>query len=75
MKDPNSPENEPKMTLWQVAQSVLAAAFGVQSSRNRERDFRRGSAKTFIIAGILATVLFVATVVLVVRLVLNAATG
>ena len=63
------------MTLWQVAQSVAAAAFGVQSSRNRERDFSRGSAKTFIIAGIIGTVLFIVSVIAVVRLVLGAATG
>lgn len=75
MKDSDSPQNPPKMTLWQVAQSVAAAAVGVQSARNRERDFSRGSARTFIIAGIIGTVLFIAAVALVVRLVLHAATG
>lgn len=48
---------------WQdaqaVIQSTLAAAFGVQSSKKRERDFREGRASHFIIAGILFTLLFV----------------
>jgi hypothetical protein len=52
---------------------VLAAFFGVQSSRNRERDFSRGSARTFIIAGLIGTAIFIGTVILVVRLVLSGA--
>ena len=47
-------------------QSTLAAAIGVQSKKNRERDFEEGNAGTFIVAGILFTVLFVATIVVVV---------
>lgn len=58
---------------WQVVTSTVAAAFGVQSSRNRERDFSRGKASHFIIAGIVFTVLFVLAVVGVVNLVLGSA--
>jgi hypothetical protein len=47
-------------------QSTLAAAIGVQSKKNRERDFEEGNAGTFIVTGILFTVLFVATIVVVV---------
>jgi hypothetical protein len=47
-------------------QSTLAAAIGVQSKENRERDFEAGNAGTFIVAGVLFTVLFVATIVVVV---------
>lgn len=71
---PTRPPND-KVTLLQVAQSVLAAAFGVQSSRNRERDFKHGSARTFILAGLVGTVLFVAAVWGVVSLVMKAAVG
>ncbi len=63
------------MTLLQVAQSVLAAAFGVQSSRNRERDFKHGSARTFILAGLVGTVLFVVAVWGVVSIVMKVAVG
>jgi hypothetical protein len=58
-----------KPTLLQVVASVLAAAFGVQSTANRERDFTQGSAKTFVIAGIIFTALFVLAVITVVRMV------
>ncbi|MEQ8857132.1 MAG: DUF2970 domain-containing protein [Pseudomonadales bacterium] len=61
------------MTPWQVVSSTLASAFGVQSSRNRERDFRRGRPSHFIFAGIVFTVLFVLGLVFVVRLILSAA--
>ena len=52
--------------LLRVVQSTLAAAIGVQSKENRERDFEEGNAGTFIVAGLLFTVLFVATIVVVV---------
>ncbi|HZP11554.1 MAG TPA: DUF2970 domain-containing protein [Nevskiaceae bacterium] len=35
-------------SLWQVVGSVASAFFGVQSSRNRERDFKRGKPWQFI---------------------------
>ena len=41
----NSSEDElPPLTLWQMIGSALSAAIGVQSSKNRERDFARGNA-------------------------------
>ena len=53
----------------QVLQSTLAEAFGVQSQRNRTRDFDDGSAGWFIPAGIVFTVIFIFTVLAVVNLV------
>ncbi|HMM76656.1 MAG TPA: DUF2970 domain-containing protein [Gammaproteobacteria bacterium] len=64
-----------RVSLLQVAHSVLAALFGVQSERNRQRDFERGSGRTFVVAGLLGGVLFVLAIVLVVKLVLRAATS
>ena len=55
----------------QIIGSVLAAAFGVQSSKNRERDFKEGRFATFIVAGIVFTALFVGAVYLVVTTVLE----
>jgi hypothetical protein len=69
------PDEPKRMSLLQVVQSVLAAFFGVQSNRNRERDFKQGSAKTFIIAGLVGAVLFIAVVAMVVKVVLGMATG
>lgn len=60
-----------KPSLLQVIGSVVAAAFGVQSSANRERDFAGGgSATPYIIAGIIFTVIFIMAIIGVVRLVL-----
>lgn len=58
------------LSVWEVIGSTLAAAIGVQSSRNRERDFTRGKPWQFIAAGIIFTALFVLTIALVVTLVL-----
>lgn len=55
----------------QVLQSTMAAALGVQSSKNRKRDFAEGRASQFIIAGIVFTALFVGIMVLIVRTVLS----
>lgn len=71
-----TPEKKPEsdsdqLTLLQMIGSTLAAAFGVQSSRNRERDFTRGKPLHFIIIGVVFTALFVLAVVGVVRLVLS----
>ena len=52
-----------------VLLSTLAAAFGVQSRANRERDFEHGSPGVFIAAGVIFTVLFVVLLVVVVNLV------
>lgn len=68
--DTNVDEKKP-LTFGQMFMSTVAAAFGVQSSANRERDFSRGKASHFILMGIGFTVLFVLTVVFVVRLVLS----
>ena len=48
-----------KLTLRSLIGSTLAAAFGVQSNRNRERDFGHGSGTPFIYMGIGFTVFFV----------------
>ena len=46
----------------QILQSTLAAAFGVQSHKNRVQDFEEGNAGWFILAGIIFTVVFIFTV-------------
>ena len=55
--------------LKALLQSVLSAALGVQSSKNRERDFTDGRASHFIVAGIVFTFIFIATVATIVNLV------
>ena len=53
-----------------IIRSTLAAAIGVQSKKNRERDFEEGNAGAFIAAGIIFTALFITTVLGVVKWVL-----
>lgn len=52
--------------------SVGAAFFGVQSNKNRERDFSQGKFSHFIIAGIIAVVLFIGVLITIVSFVLPA---
>lgn len=66
-------EKEKAPGLAQVVGSVFAAAFGVQSSKNQERDFKHGKARVFIISGIIFTLLFMGTVFTVVKMVLKQA--
>lgn len=66
---------EEGLTLLQLMGSALAAAFGVQSSKNRERDFSKGKPGQFIVVGIIFTVAFVLIMIGVVNLVLRAVAG
>lgn len=62
-------QNRPP-SFWQMLQSVLAAAFGVQSGKNRARDFTHGKPGHFIALGVLFTLVFVVALYALVRLVL-----
>ncbi len=67
----NAPEDQQrKPGFLQVVLSVLAAAIGVQNSKNRKRDFTYGNPLVFILAGLIFTVLFVMAIVGIVHLVL-----
>lgn len=71
-KPASGPDNEPgALNPLQVISSVFAAGLGVQSSKNRERDFKQGRAVTFIFAGLLFTAVFIGTVYTVVSMVLS----
>jgi hypothetical protein len=61
----------PKPTITQVIKSVLAAAIGVQSDKNRLKDFEQGSLSTYIIAGVIFTALFVCGLIFLVSTVLG----
>jgi hypothetical protein len=50
--------------------SVGAAFFGVQSDKNRERDFTQGKFSYFIIAGVIAVVIFITVLISIVSLVM-----
>ena len=67
------PQKLEPLTLKEMLQSVLAAAMGVQSGRNRSRDFSRGKPSHFIILGVAFTAIFVLVVLGVVKLVVHRA--
>lgn len=69
MKD----DDQAPLSFREMLQSVLAAALGVQSGKNRTRDFSRGKPSHFILLGVGFTVLFVLIVLGVVKLVLHLA--
>jgi hypothetical protein len=62
-----------KLGPLQVVSSVFAAGLGVQSSKNRERDFKQGRPGIFIASGIIFTLFFVGAVFTVVQFVLKGA--
>lgn len=66
----NNNNTTEKPSLWQVTWAVMASAFGVQSSKNRQKDFETKTATPFIIGGLIFTVVFCAAVYAVVALVL-----
>ena len=69
----NTGDDPDKLNPLQVVGSVLAAGLGVQSSKNRERDFKQGRVGVFIAAGVVFTLLFIGSVVFVVQMVLKGA--
>lgn len=65
-------EKEPaKPSILALMLSVFAAAFGVQTDKNRERDFQQTSIVPFIIAGIVFTVLFMGGLIVLVSFILK----
>ena len=64
-------EDDKAPTLLQVIGSVLSAFIGIQSSKNKERDFKHGNYKVFIIVGVGLTITFLLTVFTVVQVVLS----
>jgi hypothetical protein len=70
MDDP-TPSKPP--TFWQMLHSILAAAFGVQSGKNRARDFTHGKASHFIVLGTLFTLVFILVLVGLVQLAMHLA--
>ncbi|KIO34891.1 DUF2970 domain-containing protein [Shewanella sp. cp20] len=57
--------------MLQLFLSTLAAFFGVQTEQNRVRDFQSSSPLPFIVMGILLAIALVASLIFIVKLVLN----
>lgn len=66
-------DSDSKVSFLSMIQSVFAAIFGIQSDKNREKDFKKGDASQFIVLGIIAVVAIMATMAIVVNQVLESA--
>ena len=66
-------QNDKPLTFREMLHSVLAAAFGVQSGKNRARDFSRGKPSHFILLGVGFTLIFIVVLFALVQLALKLA--
>jgi hypothetical protein len=63
----------PAPTLWQILWSMIAAFCGVQNNANHDRDdsyIEQVGFRPYIIAGIILTLIFIAILLLIVKLIL-----
>ena len=68
--DENGDENY-QISFGQLLLSTLSAFIGVQSNANRERDFKHGKVSHFIFIGLLLGLVFIFTIVAVVKIVIS----
>ncbi len=66
----NSDENI-RITFRQLLMSTLSAFIGVQSNANRERDFKYGKVSHFIAIGLLFGLVFIGTLVCIVKIIMR----
>ena len=71
MTEENNQKEEGSLALWEVFQGVIAMFIGVQSEKNRERQFKYGKLHQFIIVGIVIIILFLLSIVLLVKFALS----
>ncbi|HKY02291.1 MAG TPA: DUF2970 domain-containing protein [Burkholderiales bacterium] len=73
MSDPAEEPAVKKAGVLAVAKTVFWSFFGIRRRKEHEQDIARLTLKQVVIAGIVGGVLFVLTLVLIVRLVISQA--
>ncbi len=68
-----TPNNDESVSPLTILASVFRSWFGVQTEKNRQRDFSSKDPTPFIIAGVIFTVGMVIAVIVVVNIALSAA--
>lgn len=68
--DSNNEQSPPKVPFWKMMFSIMAASFGVQNKKNKERDFSSGSISGFVAAALIFTFMFIMILVTIVSVVL-----
>lgn len=58
-------------SFWQIVFSTMSAFLGVQSNKNRVRDFKHGNFLAYVVSGLIFTAIFIFCVISVVKLVLS----
>lgn len=76
-QEENQAENQKQKPIgfFSVAGSVLAALFGIQSDKNRQRDFQQSSASSFIVVGVIMVIGLVITMIVIVNSVISSSGG
>jgi len=69
--DNDNNKNEPKVSFFQIFGSVLAAMFGVQSEKNRQRDFNKGKLWHYVLGGLIFAAGFIAILIAIVQAALS----
>lgn len=70
-QQPTESTSEQKYSFGSLIKALFAGAIGVQSDKNREKDFSQGRLLHFVIGGIVFTLLFILTIATIVGLVLS----
>ena len=68
---PAKSDNDKPLSWSEMIGSTLAATFGVQSERNRERDFTRGEFGKFVVVAVGFTLVLLFTLLGIVQIVLS----
>lgn len=69
-EDGNSTENQRQGSSWiGIILSTLAAFIGVQSDKNRQRDFQQKSILPFMLVGIIMAAVFIGGLVAVAKII------
>ena len=67
----DSPSPNKKPTLLQIIGSIFSAIFGIQTNKNRKRDFSQGNAKDYIAVYIVIVILIVIAMLGFVKMVVH----
>ena len=73
--DTSNPKENKGTSVWQVIQSTLAGLFGIQSEKNRQKDFKQGSMADYILAGVVGVVILLIGMAVLVSSVIESSSG
>lgn len=66
----NRQKKNENLKMWAVIKSVIAGLFGVQSEKNRQRDFNQSHMLPFIVVGIVMIGLLILGVIGLISLIM-----